>query len=155
MLCPCPHARWVLARDNYPRVVKRPLPLLECRSSTCSHMLADLRSYILSAATYHPAALAVVACTETEPLYRPHPRADRLSWLPQLHRPVAVFSANQWPFCRYLGLSATQGWPCENHTSFFRGAAHDGSTALWSAGFSPKRGFPLCPRFPADENVRV
>ena len=34
---------------------------------------------------------------------------------------------------------------CENHTSFFRGAAHDGTSAVWSTGFSPKSGFPCAP----------
>ena len=144
MLRSCLHTRlWVLARDNCPRVVKRPLPLPEYRSSTCSHTLADRRSHIHPAATHHPAALA--ACTETEPPYRPHLKADRLSWLPQLHRPIAVLSANQWPFCRYLGLSSTQGWLCENHTSLFRGAAHDGTTALWSTGSLPDVVFPVPP----------
>ena len=29
-----------------------------------------------------------------------------------------------------IGLSAVQDWPWENHTSFFWGAAHDGTSAV-------------------------
>ena len=37
---------------------------------------------------------------------------------------------------------------CEDHTSFFRGATRRHFTsAVWSTGFSPKRGFPCAPIF--------